>query len=505
MDGVLGYLKASDYLEELEGKIALVKSDFNVPLISQDPSSEGGQPRVADPFRILQAAPFIKELIKAGVIPLLVTHLGRPRGIDPSFTLDPILEPLSKAIGQKAEIIRFMSESGTIRPDKFTPDYLKGLFKDGVIPLLDNIRFHSDETKNKDDLAKILTYVVDVSIQNSFGTAHRKETSSNRIHEYIPGLAGSLLVDEIEAHMKIKKPGSPYIVIVGGDKVEDSLTLMRAIFRSEKTTHWSNMFNPELNLHIGEKLVDYVLVGGHLMYAFVYAQLTMLKDEDLVGLPGEMRKDLRGLREVKLKGFSSDKNGGYQYNAEEINLAQGLLRLYNKFQFKDPNPLIGRRLIVPVDYVIKRGETILRSVRLHELNDDDEIVDIGDKTRDLYAGVIEKAKTIVWNGPLGVDDERYADGTRRLIEAINSNKDAVKEIGGGSTNFMTSAYEEESNRKFDMGFRSTGGGSTLLEIAYDSPVTISLIMSARRLLEGGYGPQYESLRNAAIRKQLSRK
>ncbi len=500
MDGILAYLRAFDYLGELEGKIALVKSDFNVPLINE----AGGALRVADPFRILQAAPFIRELINAGVVPLLVTHLGRPRGYDPAFTLDPLLGPLSKALDKRVEIIRFAPDSGTFAPKQFNTDYLNGLFKDGIIPLLDNIRFHPDETKNREGLSNILAGVVDVSIQNSFGTAHRKEASSNRIHEYLPGLAGSLLVDEIEAHMKIKRPGSPYIVIVGGDKVEDSLQLMRAIFRAEKTTHWSNMFNPELNLQIGERLVDYVLVGGHLMYAFVYAQLTMLKEENLKGLPGEIKKDLRGLREVRLKGFETAKEGGYLYNAEEINLAQGLLRLYNEFQFRDPEPLKGRRLLLPIDYIVKRGDTILRSALLHELMDDDEIVDIGDKTRDLYAGVIGKAKTIVWNGPLGVDDEKFVEGTRRLIEAIDANREAVKEIGGGSTNFMTSAYETESGRRFNMGFRSTGGGSTLLETAYDSPVTISLIMSARKLLEGGYGTDYETLRKAAIRKHLVR-
>ncbi|MBI5192914.1 MAG: phosphoglycerate kinase [Nitrospirae bacterium] len=501
MESTLGYLKASDYLRELEGKIALVKSDFNVPLISDG----GGNQRVADAFRILQAAPFIKELINAGVIPLLVTHLGRPKGYDPAITLDPISPALADALQRDVEIIRFAPDKGTFSPEQFNPDYLKGLFKSGIIPLLDNIRFHTDETKNRESLAKALTLVADVSIQNSFGTAHRKEATSNRIHEFIPGFAGSLLVDEIEAHVKIKKPGSPYIVIVGGDKVEDSLQLMRAIFRAEKTTHWSNMFNPELNLHIGERLVDYVLVGGHLMYAFVYAQLTMLKEEDLRGLPGEVKKDLRGLREVRLKGFESEKEGGYEYNAEEINLAQGLLRLYNQFQFKDPNPLQGRRLILPVDYAIKREGTILKSVLLHELNDDDEIVDIGDKTKELYTGIVDKAGTIVWNGPLGVDDEKYVDGTRRVIDAIDKNKDAVKEIGGGSTNFMTSSYEEGSGRKLNMGFRSTGGGSTLLETAYDSPVTISLIMSSRKLLEGGYGLKYEDLRKSVIKKQWGRR
>ncbi len=500
MDGILGYLNAADYLPELAGKISLVKSDFNVPLISSGADCQTLM--VADPFRILQAAPFIKELIDAGVIPLLVTHLGRPGGYNTSLTLDPIAGEISLAIGKSVEIIRFDPKRQIFNSRQFNPDYIKGLFKDGVISVLDNIRFHTDETKNRETLARELASVVDVSIQNSFGTAHRKETTSNRIHEFIPGLAGSLLVDEIESHARTKRPGSPYVVIVGGDKVEDSLQLMRAIFRAEKTTHWSNMFNPELNLQIGERLVDYVLVGGNLMYAFVYAQLTMLKEEDLRGLPGDVKKDLRGLREVRLKGYETSEDGGYKYDTEEINLAQGLLRLYNNFQFKDSNPLEGRRLIVPVDYAVKRGNTISRSIQLHELLDDDEIVDIGDRTKDLYTGILEKARTIVWNGPLGADDEKFTEGTRRLIDSIHSNKDAVKEIGGGSTNFMTSAYEKECGLKFDMGFRSTGGGSTLLETAYDSPVTISLIMSARKLMEGGYGTPYEILRKAVIRRQF---
>ena len=142
MDGILSYLKASDYLGELEGKVALVKSDFNVPIIS----GAGQTPRVADPFRILQATPFIKDLINAGVTPLLATHLGRPKGYDPSLTLDPILESLSAAIGRDVEIIRFDPAAGTYIPKQFNrqfnTDYLKALFKDGVIPLLDNIRFH---------------------------------------------------------------------------------------------------------------------------------------------------------------------------------------------------------------------------------------------------------------------------------------------------------------------------------------------------------------------------
>src|SRR4030066_708564 len=126
MAGILGYLNAADYLPELAGKIALVKSDFNVPLISGDGDSQTS--KVADPFRILQAAPFIKELINAGVIPLLVTHLGRPKGYNPSLTLDPIIGHLSGAIEKNVEIIRFDPERVMFNSRQFNPDYIRGLF-----------------------------------------------------------------------------------------------------------------------------------------------------------------------------------------------------------------------------------------------------------------------------------------------------------------------------------------------------------------------------------------
>ena len=129
MDSALGYLKASDYLRELEGKIALVKSDFNVPIISDGGSNQ----RIADAFRILQAAPFIRELINAGVIPLLVTHLGRPKGYDPALTLDPISTALSGALKREVEIIRFAPEKGTFSPAQFNVDYMKELFNAGII------------------------------------------------------------------------------------------------------------------------------------------------------------------------------------------------------------------------------------------------------------------------------------------------------------------------------------------------------------------------------------
>lgn len=467
------YLVASDFLGELEERIVLVKSDFNVPFS----------------FRIRQAAPFIKKLLDARVVPLIATHLGRPKGDDSSLTLDVIVKPLSEALGKDVQIIRFDPNNMTY--PSLAREHLYGLFNAGIVPMLDNIRFHTDEIKNHGGLARILAATVHVSIQNSFGTAHRVEDTSNHIHQFVPGFAGDLLIQEIIGHREIKQANSPYIVIVGGDKVEDTLQLMRGLFRAETTTHWGNSANYELNLRIGKKLVDYILVGGHLMYAFVYAQLQMLDQATLKEVDPQMRKDLRGLRDLHLKG--------YEPTHEEIRLAKGLLRLYNNFQFKDENPLRGRRLVIPVDYTVKRSGHTIKSVRLNDLLDGDEIIDIGQETQELYSRVVKGAKTIVWNGPLGLDDGHYVEGTRRLIETINATK-AVKEIGGGSTNYVVSAYEHDTGKSFDVGFRSTGGGSTLLEVAHDSPTTISLMMSRRRLIEGGYGPKYEGLRKDAIQK-----
>src|SRR3989338_4814216 len=126
----------------------------------------------------------------------------------------------------------------------------------------DNLRFNLGEQSKtpieRMKFAERLAEVVDVSIQNSYGTAHRVEVSSIDIHEKVAGLAGDLLVEEIEGHRAIKNPSSSYVVIVGGDKAEDSLNLMRGILRATTTTHWSNHSNPKLNLRIDEKLVNYV-------------------------------------------------------------------------------------------------------------------------------------------------------------------------------------------------------------------------------------------------------
>lgn len=489
MEGLLNYLRASSFLGELKGKIALVKSDFNVPL------SESGS--VADDFRIAQAAPFVKKLIEAGVVPLLATHLGRPKGYDNSLTLDRIVEPLSRAVDRPVEIVVFDKAANNYAD--LTKEKIYSTHKSGKVAMLENIRFHSDESGNKGGLAKILAGIVDVSIQNSFGTAHREEDTSVYIHEFVPGFAGDLLINEIEAHRAIKKPQSPYVVIVGGDKPEDSLQLMRALFRAEKTTNWSNMADPSLNLCIREKLIDAVLVGGHLMYPFIHAQLQMISPGILEGLTPQLRKEFRGLKDLNLTGYSIRSDEQKEERKEEIRLAKGLLRLYNNLQFIDESMQNKRRLFIPPDYAVLRNGKLHSSIRLNELLDYDEIVDIGARSQDLYAEIIKEAKTVVWNGPLGLDDEKYARGTRKIIEAIDSNAEAVKEVGGGSTNYVLSAYESFLKRKLNTGHRSTGGGSTLLETAFDSPTAISLMMSRRKLLEGNYGPGYEDLRNSAIK------
>ncbi len=398
------YLVASDFLEELTGKIALVKSDFNVPFL------ENGS--IADTFRIDQPSPFLRKLIDANVDIILASHLGRPEGYDPSLTLDVIVNPLSKAIGRDIEIIRYDDNNNCYDKKQLNRKYIQNLFKNKKVPLLDNLRFHPSESKNDGCLAKSLKNIIDVSIQNSFGTAHRMEDTSNYIHELVPGLAGDLFVTEVNEHLKIKEPISPYAVIVGGDKPEDSFNLMRDVIRADKTTHWSNLSRPYLNTKMKDKLVDHLLVGGHLLPAVIYAQLNMLKDTELDGLDGEVRRNLRGLKgEEFLKGYS--------YNEEEIRLAKGLIRLYNQYQFKSNDPLTykdpkdekvkGRRLIIPIDYTILRKGKLNESVKLHDLHYGDEIVSYGKETDQLYRSAIQKAKTIVWNGPMGSNEEKFPE------------------------------------------------------------------------------------------------
>ncbi len=493
----LRYLIASDFLTEFKGKIVLVKSDFNVPV------HKGA---VADDYRIREASTFIKKLVNCGAIPLLVTHLGRPKGFDEKLKLDVIADCVSDNIEKPVEIIRFDPQKEGYRGDQLNKKYIFDLVKNKVkIPMLDNVRFHPSEQKNNGELAKVLASIVDISVQNSFGTAHRKEDTSNFIHTLIPGLAGDLLHNEIEGHKEIKKPHSPYTVIVGGDKVSDSQNLIRRILWAEKTSHIINAANPDLMTSIGEKLVDYVLIGGHLMNAFIYAQIEMVSDYLLAKIHPEAARNIRGLRNQKfLEGYYPAK----KELEEEIRLAKGLLRLYNNYQlvnqfsnkkdkFSLEDLVHGRRLIMPVDYSVLRDKEV-KNLKLYELHQGDQILDIGEKTRSLYAYIIGRSETIVWNGSMGTDEEKYKKGTRSIIDAIHKNKKAIKERGGGTTNYMTADYEKEAGKQFDLGVKSTGGGATLLETVHDSPVTVCLRQSFNKLISGGYPSKFEYLKSSAL-------
>ncbi|MCR4288774.1 MAG: phosphoglycerate kinase [Candidatus Scalindua sp.] len=488
------YLIASDFLNELRGKIVLVKSDFNVPI------HDGA---VVDDYRIARSAPFIKKLLVSGAIPLLATHLGRPKGYDQKYSLDVIVDSVSSNLGHQAEIIRFDEKNNRYHNDQLSRDYIQKLIEGGKISILDNIRFHPDEQRNKGGLAKALAGIIDLSIQNAFGTAHRTEDTSNYIHTLVPGLAGDLLHVEIEGHKEIKKPNSPYTVIVGGDKVKDSLNLVRRILWAVKTSHQINSINPELMTSIGESLVDSVLVGGHLMNAFIYAQVDIANDSTLVKLKPEAARNIRGLRN---QSFLEEYNLRSRQVEEEVRLAKGLLRLYNNYQivnqfkgdsnsFDDFDIADKRRLIIPVDYsVLRSGKKA--DLTLFELNNGDHILDIGTRTKRIYDAIISRSRTIVWNGSMGTDENECKEGTRSIIDSIHKNKAAVKERGGGTTNYMVSDYESEKAEQFDLGFKSTGGGATLLETVLDSPVTVCLRMSFQKLIRGGYDPKFRYLRDA---------
>ena len=488
------YLIASDFLNELRGKILLVKSEFNVPI------HDG---TVVDDYRIAQSAPFINKLLDSCALPLLATHLGRPGGYDPKYSLDVIVDTVSSNLGHQVEIIRFDEKNNRYHNDQLSKGYIQKLIEGGKIPMLDNIRFHPDEQKNKGGLAKALAEVIDLNIQNAFGTAHRIEDTSNYIHTLVPGLAGDLLHAEIEGHKEIKKPNYPYTVIVGGDKVKDSLNLVRRILWAEKTSHQINSINPDLMTSIGENLVDSILVGGHLMNAFIYAQVHMANDSTLAKLNREAARNIRGLRD---QSFLEEYNLESRQVEEEVRLAKGLLRLYNNYQivtqfnkegnsFDDFDIADNRRLIIPVDYsVLRNGKKV--NLKLFELNNGDQIHDIGTQTKRIYDAIISRSKTIVWNGSMGTDANECKEGTRSIIDSIHKNKTAVKERGGGTTNYMVSDYEKEKGEQFDLGFKSTGGGATLRETVLDSPVTVCLSMSFQKLIRGGYDPKFRYLRDA---------
>jgi len=380
-------LEGLDY----KGKRVFLRVDFNVPL------DEKGN--IRDDTRIRASLPTINYLLKKKAKLIVASHLGRPKGkSDPKLSLKPVAKRLGELVS--AEVIQ--------APDCIGEEVtnLKKKLKEGQILLLENLRFHAEETANDSCFAERLAQEVDYYVNDAFGTCHRAHASVLAITQYVKKkAAGYLLKKEVDYLSKaIHSPQKPYVAILGGAKVSDKIPVIE------------NLLNK----------ADDILIGGAMAYTFFNAQ----GFEVGRSLVEEDKKDLA-------------------------------LMLLEKAREKKVN------FCLPQDHILATAldpEAKTEAVDAFPFPPELMGVDIGPKTVNKYSEIIAKAKTIVWNGPLGVFEiEKFSQGTKKIAQAVANSK-AISIVGGGDT--LAAVYKAGVSEK--MTHISTGGGASLEFLANET-------------------------------------
>ncbi|MEN8812651.1 MAG: phosphoglycerate kinase [Candidatus Arcticimaribacter sp.] len=372
---------------DLNDKKAIIRVDFNVPLNEEK--------KVTDNTRILAAKPTIDAVLSAGGSCILMSHLGRPKGITPDLSLEHILSEVENVLGQK--VIFAKDSTGEDAKTKATQ------LKAGEILLLENLRFHAEETAGDENFAKELAQLADVYINDAFGTAHRAHASTTIIVQYFDQnkAVGKLLEQEIVAIDKVLKTGEkPVLAILGGSKVSSKITIIENILDK----------------------VDHLIIGGGMAYTFIKAQ------------------------------------GGKVGNSIcEDDYLDYTLELLEKAKAKNVQIHLPVDVIATTDF---SNDTERKTLKANEIEDGWEGLDAGPQSLALFKEVVLKSKTILWNGPLGVFEfTNFANGTIELgtFIAESTAAGAFSLVGGGDS----VAAVKQFGFAEKVSYVSTGGGAML--------------------------------------------
>ncbi len=368
---------------QVSSKKVLVRVDFNVPLNEKQ--------KITDETRITAALPTIHYLLKNKAKVILCSHLGRPKGeVKPEFSLKPVAERLAELVDAP---VRLADDVVGESARKLTAE-----MKDGEIVLLENVRFHKEETKNDPEFAKQLASLAEIYVNDAFGAAHRAHASTEGVAHYLPAVAGYLLYKEIDVLSNaLKNPERPFLAILGGAKVSDKMGVI------------DNLLN----------IVDGLIVGGGMAYTF-----------------------------LKAKGYEIGKS---ILEEDKVELAKQLMQKAVSKGFK---------IVLPIDNIIAdefKADAKIKIVPSEDMDKDYMGMDIGPSSRIVFANEIKKAKTVIWNGPMGVFEmEPFAEGTKAVAQAM-ADCDGTTIIGGGDSVAAVKMLDLSSK----MSHISTGGGASL--------------------------------------------
>ena len=345
--------------------------------------------------RIVAALPTIEYLVKHGARVILCSHMGKPKGeVKPELSLKIVADRLSELLGQPVKMAQdVVGESARS---------LAASLKDGEVMLLENTRFEKGETKNDPELSKKLASMADIFVNDAFGTAHRAHSSTAGVADYLPAVCGYLIQKEIGVMGKaLADPERPFVAILGGAKVSDKLNVINNLLEK----------------------VDTLIIGGGMAYTFLAA-----------------------------KGYGIGKS---LFDAEKVDYCKDMMK---KAEEK------GVKLLLPVDTVIAASfpdpidaPIEVSTVDVAAIPADMEGMDIGEKTRALFADAVKSAKTVVWNGPMGVfENPTLAKGTIAVAQAL-ADSSAITIVGGGDS----AAACEQLGFADKITHISTGGGASL--------------------------------------------
>jgi 3-phosphoglycerate kinase len=355
-----------------------------------------GKVRITDDTRIRESLPTIELLRKKGAKVILLAHFGRPKGQpNPKYSLKPVADHLTQMIPPPVQFSAEVIGPNVEAASKALPD--------GGVLLVENVRFFKEEEANEDGFAQALAKLGDVYVNDAFGAAHRAHASTAGVAKYMPQAAMGLLMERELQYLKdeLAHPDRPFLVILGGAKVSDKIGVIKALMEK----------------------ADVFLIGGAMAHTFFKA----------MGIP----------------------TGASRIEADKVHLAEELLELAKEKRIK---------FLVPIDCIetdeFKAGANSRNTPvlsRSQGISEGWQAVDIGQETIALFKAEIARAKTVLWNGPVGVFEiPDFANGTREIAAAL-AESDAKTIIGGGDSVTAVNQFGYADK----MTFISTGGGASL--------------------------------------------